>query len=219
MPFPQLGALDRPLPGLTCPRPSSSRSLSAGWLSARCETSAPVERSLEAARTRVRLRTALRLVPAPAATARDAATAHITRSGAPERALRGRLSEHLLKTQEGRGWLRQLDLALIPSEPYPRKMSFPEVCERWLAGTTQPQRERYVGVLESHRGTPSRIARAALTKADLGASEEVLDELALVVSKSPIFDLKPDGSGVMRANDGRKFAFDKLNRFRGSSRS
>lgn len=30
MPFLQLGALDRPLPGLTCARPPSSRSLSAG---------------------------------------------------------------------------------------------------------------------------------------------------------------------------------------------
>ena len=98
-------------------------------------------------------------------------------------------------------------------------MSFPEVCERWLAGTTQSQRERYVGVLESYRGTPSRIARAALAEADLGASKEVLDELALVVSGSPVFDLKPDGSGVMRANDGHKFGFDKLNRFRGSSTS
>ena len=98
-------------------------------------------------------------------------------------------------------------------------MTFTEVCERWLAGTTHSERERYVGVLESHRGAPSRVARAALTKADLGASEEVLDELALVVSGSPVFELNADGTGVMRTNDGHKFGFNKLNRFRGSATS
>lgn len=91
------------------------------------------------------------------------------------------------------------------------------MCERWLAGTTRGERERYVDVLESHRGAPVEAARTALAGADLGASADVLEELAVVVSRSPVFGIGEDGNGVMRTADGRKFRFKKLSRFRGKS--
>lgn len=77
-----------------------------------------------------------------------------------------------------------------------------------LAGTTLGERERYVDVLESHRGAPVEVARLALAGADLGASTDVLEELVVVVSRSPVFDIVEDGSGVMRTADGRKFRFN-----------
>jgi hypothetical protein len=57
------------------------------------------------------------------------------------------------------------------------------------------------------------------SRAGLGASDDVLDDLASVVSPSPTFTINTDGSSVMREHRGRGFVFRRLNHFRGDSSS
>jgi hypothetical protein len=96
-------------------------------------------------------------------------------------------------------------------------VSFTPECERWLAGTTQVERDRYVFVLDAHRGGSVSAARAALVAADLGASDEALDDLAVIISRSPVFEFNADGSGLFRTIDGREHRFTESARFGGTA--
>lgn len=94
---------------------------------------------------------------------------------------------------------------------------FSEAAERWLDGTNQNQRDRYLAVLRSYAGTDGRGAREALLAADLGASSEVLDELAEIISRSPIFRLDEAGGATMQTHDGKVRRFKRITHFGGSS--
>lgn len=94
---------------------------------------------------------------------------------------------------------------------------FSEAADQWLGGTSQSERDRYLAVLRSHAGTPSELARKALLAADIGASTEVLEELAGVVSRSPVLKVDATGSGTMQTHDGKVRHFKRITHFKGSS--
>jgi hypothetical protein len=86
-------------------------------------------------------------------------------------------------------------------------MFFTPECERCLAATTQAERDRSGAVLDAPRGSSVWAARVALVAADLGASDEALDDLAVIISSSPVLEINAAGSGLFAIRNGREHAF------------